>query len=63
MKIFYKILIIGIIVFVSGIVSDLLTTSRGVDFGVLLVTIGLLASGLILIGGSFMIHLFNRRVN
>jgi hypothetical protein len=67
MKLFYKILIIGVIVFISGIILELFIRTMSGDIIELrssepvLVTIVLLSSGLIIIGGSFMYLWFGKK--
>ena len=58
----YLALIIGVIVFISGIISSLLIYSvQGVDFAIYLTTIGLVVIGLMIIGGSFMYLWFGKK--
>jgi len=62
MKQSYFILIIGIILFISGMISNLLiASSQGLDLDIYLVTIGIAVSGLIIIGGSFMYLWFGEK--
>jgi len=58
----YLALIIGIIVFISGIISSFLIYSvQGIDFTIYWATIGIAVSGLMIIGGSFMYLWFGEK--
>jgi hypothetical protein len=58
----YFMLIIGVILFISGTISNFLTwSSQGVDFDIYLVTLGISVSGLMIIEGSFMYLWFSKK--
>jgi len=61
-KLGYFVLIIGVILFISGIISDFLIWPSQENYSdIHLLTIGIAVSGLMVIGGSFMYLWFGEK--